>query len=84
MGASIDREEVGLLALTRIKNLTLTVHLLVQERNAKPPKLSKRLHRQVLGLLHPDRAPDDEALRKKLERCFQEFSVIKFTFPADE
>jgi hypothetical protein len=38
----------------------------------------------VVGLLHPDRAHSDEPMRKKLEKCFQEFSVIKFKFIDNE
>ena len=32
----------------------------------------------VLSYLHPDRAPDDPAARKRLEATFQEFSSLKF------
>jgi hypothetical protein len=63
---------------TRIKNLELKVSWL-QERF--PPRMSRQLYRQVLGFLHPDRAHNDEEQRLKLEKVFQEFSVIKFTFP---
>jgi hypothetical protein len=45
--------------------------------------MSKELHRQVLGWLHPDRAGSDEAMRKKLDKCFKAFSVIEFKFPPD-
>ena len=51
--------------------------------NKEPPKMSKALHRQVLSLLHPDRAHGDEAMRKRLESCFQQFGAIKFVFPAE-
>ena len=50
--------------------------------NKEPLKMSKALHRQVLSLLHPDRAHGDEAMRKRLESCFQQFSAIEFAFPA--
>lgn len=63
---------------TRIKNLEEKVYWL---RDHSPPRMSKQLYRQVLGLLHPDRAHGDEAMRQKLERCFKEFGAIKFTFP---
>jgi hypothetical protein len=53
------------------------------ELRASGVRSPSELHRQVLGFLHPDRAHGDEALRKKLEKCFQEFSKVKFTF-ADE
>jgi chromosome segregation ATPase len=52
--------------------------------NKEPLKMSKALHRQVLSLLHPDRAHGDEAMRKRLESCFQQFSAIKFAFPAED
>ena len=52
--------------------------------NKEPPKMSKALHRQVLSLLHPDRAHGDEVMRKRLESCFQQFSAIKFAFPAED
>jgi hypothetical protein len=52
--------------------------------NKEPLKMSKALHRQVLSLLHPDRAHGDEAMRERLEKCFQEFSVVKFAFPEDD
>jgi hypothetical protein len=51
--------------------------------NKEPLKMSKALHRQVLSLLHPDRAHGDEAMRKRLESCFQQFSAIEFAFPAE-
>jgi hypothetical protein len=51
------------------------------DERSPPPKMSRSLHRQVLSLLHPDRVHDDEELRRKLEKCFQAFSAIKFTFP---
>ena len=83
----LDRAE-GLLEVrnTEIANLEATVrHLeataLRHLAEQSPPKMSRSLHRRVLGLLHPDRAPDDEELRRKLEECFQDFSAIKFTFP---
>jgi hypothetical protein len=66
---------------TRIKNLVAEVRFLSAWA---PPRISRRLHRQVLGFLHPDRAHKDDAMRKRLERCFQQFSVIKFTFPPDD
>ena len=73
-----ERSEKQLVASkTRIKNLKAML-------DAKLPMMTKRLHRQVLGLLHPDRALDDEAMRKKMEKCLQEFSVIKFKFPDNE
>jgi hypothetical protein len=52
--------------------------------NKEPLKMSKALHRQVLSLLHPDRAHGDEAMRKRLESCFQQFSAVKFAFPAED
>jgi hypothetical protein len=52
--------------------------------NKEPLKMSKALHRQVLSLLHPDRAHGDEAMRRRLESCFQQFSAIKFAFPAED
>jgi hypothetical protein len=52
--------------------------------NEEPLKMSKALHRQVLSLLHPDRAHGDEAMRRRLESCFQQFSAIKFAFPAED
>jgi hypothetical protein len=52
--------------------------------DTKPPRMSKRLHRQVLGWLHPDRAHNDEAMRRKLEKCFQQFSTIEFKFPPED
>jgi hypothetical protein len=42
--------------------------------------MTRKLHREIRGFLHPDRAPDDAALRKRLERCFQSFGAVKFTF----
>jgi hypothetical protein len=64
-----------------IKNLQMKVRCF---ENSSPPRMSKRLHRQVLGWLHPDRAHGDDGQRKILERCFQDFSSIKFTFPPDD
>jgi hypothetical protein len=52
--------------------------------NKEPLKMSKALHRQVLSLLHPDRAHGDEAMRKRLESCFRQFSAIKFAFSAED
>jgi hypothetical protein len=52
--------------------------------NKEPLKMSKALHRQVLSLLHPDRAHGDEAMRKRLESCIQQFSAVKFAFPAED
>jgi len=64
---------------TEIANLKAKVRYL--EEQPPPPMMTRSLHRQVLSLLHPDRAHRDEALRKKLEKCFQEFSAVTFTFP---
>jgi hypothetical protein len=61
---------------TEIANLKAKVRYFEQQS----PRMTRSLHRQVLGLLHPDRAHRDEALRKKLEKCFQEFSAVTFTF----
>jgi len=61
----------------RIKNLEAKVRYFTDR---SPPRMSKRLHRQILGWLHPDRAHGDDAQRERLEKCFQEFSAIKFTF----
>jgi hypothetical protein len=61
-----------------LKARTTEVKNLKQKLHWTPPPMTKRLHRQVLGLLHPDRAHNDEAMRKRLERCFQEFSAIEF------
>jgi hypothetical protein len=66
---------------TQIKNLSQRLNSLANNRS---PKMSKQLHRQVLSLLHPDRAHGDEAMRERLEKCFQEFSVVKFAFPEDD
>ena len=75
----LDRAEELLKARnTEISNLEATIRRLEEQ---SPPRMSRSLHRRVLGLLHPDRAHDDEELRRKLEKCFQDFSAIKFTFP---
>jgi hypothetical protein len=66
---------------TRISKLEKRLEYLVHNR---PPHMTKKLHRQVLAWLHPDRAHDDEEARKRLEKCFQEFSNIKFPFPPDD
>ena len=66
---------------TQIKNLSQRLTWLANNRS---PKMSKQLHRQVLSLLHPDLAHGDEAMRERLEKCFQEFSVVEFAFPEDD
>jgi hypothetical protein len=49
-----------------------------------PTRMSKQPRRLVRSYLHPDRAHKDEDQRWKLERCFQEFSAIKFEFLPDD
>jgi predicted nuclease with TOPRIM domain len=77
--------------LEKLHDLVKRVEKLLKARNAeirnlkerlsslenKEPLMSKALHRQVLSLLHPDRAHGDEAMRKRLEKAFQEFSAVK-------
>jgi hypothetical protein len=67
---------------TEIANLKAKVRYF--EQQSPRPRMTRSLHRQVLSLLHPDRAHQDEALRKKLEKCFQEFSAVTFTFPPSQ
>ena len=71
---------------SRIKNLDAEIVWFRRERQRimTPSRMSRRLHRQVLGWLHPDRAHNDEEERRKLTKVFQEFSVIEFTFPNRE
>ena len=69
---------------TRIRNLTGKVRVLQAMLNEKPTQMPKRLHQQVLNFLHPDRAGSDEVMHKRLQRCFQEFSAIKFKFPPED
>jgi len=45
----------------------------------KPSVMSKRLH-QLFSFLQPDRAQHDDAMRRKLEQCFQDFNAVKLTF----
>jgi hypothetical protein len=66
---------------TRIRNLTAKVGYLSDHF---PPTMSKRLHRQVLGWLHPDRAHGDDVQRLDLEKCFRDFGAIKFRFSPDD
>ena len=68
---------------TRTRNLTSKLRALQADLSQKPPRMSKRLHKQVLALLHPDRVISSDPLNKKLERCFQEFSAVNFTFVED-
>jgi hypothetical protein len=65
---------------TQIKNLKADLSWL---RDKTPPKMSKRLYRAICKVLHPDSTTDVET-REKLNKIFQEFSVIKFKFPPDE
>jgi hypothetical protein len=71
---------------SRIKTLDAEIVWFRRERQRimTPSRMSRQLHRQVLGLLHPDRAPNDGEERRKLTKVFQEFSVIEFTFPNRE
>ncbi|MCG2632858.1 hypothetical protein L6654_40425 [Bradyrhizobium sp. WYCCWR 13023] len=63
---------------TEIKNLKARVKHLDEARKAAPPRMTKRLHRQIRAFLHPDRASPEEARRRT--EVFQEFSAIKFIF----
>lgn len=65
---------------TRIKNVVRRLNYLA----ATKPPMTKRLYRQVLASLHPDRAGKDEELRQTMTKYFQEFSAVKFTFPPDD
>ena len=65
---------------TQVKNFKLHNAHLNRLLESKPPLMTRKLHREIRGFLHPDRAPDDAALRKRLERCFQSFGAVKFTF----
>jgi hypothetical protein len=71
---------------SRIKNLDAEIVWFRRERQKimTPSRMSRQLHRQVLGWLHPDRAHNDEEQRRKLNKVFQEFSAIEFTFPNRE
>jgi hypothetical protein len=76
--------------LARLRDLVERAGKLLKARNAEirnlkerlntEPLMSKALHRQVLSLLHPDRAHGDEVMRKRLEKTFQEFSAVRFVF----
>jgi hypothetical protein len=71
---------------SRIKNLDANIVWFRKERHRimTPSRMSRQLHRQVLGWLHPDRAHNDGEQRGKLTKVFQEFSEIEFTFPNRE
>jgi DNA repair exonuclease SbcCD ATPase subunit len=73
---SIERQLAA--ARTEIKNLKAKVRYLSQK---SPPLMTKKLHRQVLSLLHPDRVPSSDPMHRKYERCFQDFSAVAFSFP---
>ena len=68
---------------TRIKNLEAAIEHWRRVVQSKP-RMSRQLYRRVRGYLHPDRAHNDEDQRRKLEKCFQEFCAIEFTFPPKE
>jgi hypothetical protein len=67
-------------ARTQVKNFKLHNAHLNRLLESKLPLMTRKLHREIRGFLHPDRAPGDAAQRKRLERCFQGFSAVKFTF----
>jgi chromosome segregation ATPase len=75
---SAERQLQG--ARSQVKNFKLHNAHLNRLLESKPPLMTRKLHREIRGFLHPDRAPDDAAQRKRLERCFQRFSAVKFTF----
>jgi hypothetical protein len=49
-----------------------------------PPLMTKKLHKEVVSMLHPDRVAHDDPMFKKYERCLQEFNAVEFTFPHED
>lgn len=65
---------------TTIKNLKQRLSYF---RNA-PPRISKKLHKRILTLIHPDRVHRDDPLYKKLESAFQDFTACEFKYPDED
>jgi hypothetical protein len=63
-----------------IKELKQT---LAYEASHRRPRMTRKLHKQIRSLLHPDRAPNDEQMRRKLESAFQDFNAVEFEFHPD-
>ena len=65
-------------ARTEIKNSKITVRTLTDDDKHVRMVLPKGLRRQILGYLHPDKAPqNDMAAQKRMEKTFQAFNALK-------
>jgi hypothetical protein len=74
--AALQRQLKGV----RTQNTNLKAALRIEaELRLKHPIMSRALHRQILGCLHPDRIADPD-LKPRYQKTFAAFSVMKFKF----
>jgi|SRR5262245_8434746 len=62
---------------TEVANLKRKLDLEVRKAKARGLFMTKSQHHSMLSVLHPDRAPNDPAMQKRLEKAFQVFTALK-------